>query len=163
MFMNIHEKDACLKIAKEVSVFKEQEIEVLKEILEECKKHPKNEDYYVILEKEEETILGLVIFSKTHITEFAWDIYWLIVAKHIQGRGIGKRLLKKVEDFILQKEGQMVLRIETSTKHEFAHARNLYSRCGFNEAGRIPNFYAKNDDLIVYYKAVHPQDDKKNS
>lgn len=153
MGMTIREKDACLEIAREVDVFKPQEIEALRDILEEYLEYP-DEDYIIFLEKDGESILGLIIFTRTSITEFAWDIYWLIVAKDMQGKGIGKKLIKRMEEFILQKEPQAILRVETSTKHEFAHARNLYVRSGFNEVGRIPHFYAHNDDLIIYYKQI---------
>lgn len=153
MAMNVDEKDACLKIARDVSVFKPQEVEALKDIFEEYLKHP-DEDYVVLLEKNSESVLGLIIFSRASITEFAWDIYWLVVAKETQGKGIGKRLIKRMEEFILQKEAQAILRVETSTKHEFAHARNLYAKCGFNEVGRIPHFYTHHDDLIIYYKQI---------
>lgn len=151
--MNSCEKDACLKIAREVGVFKPQEIEVLKEILEEYIQNLE-EDYIIFLEKDGESVLGLIIFARACITEFAWDIYWLIVAKHIQGKGIGKKLVKRMEDFILQRESRAVLRVETSTKHEFAHARNLYLKCAFSEVGKIPHFYAENDDLIIYHKQM---------
>ncbi len=153
MVMNDSEKSACLKIARGVGVFKPQEIEVLKEVLEECS-GCQDEDYVIFLEKEGDSVLGLIIFSRTDITESAWDIYWLIVAKDVQGRGMGKKLVKRMEDFILEREPLAILRVETSTKHEYAHARNLYLRCGFNEAGKIPDFYAKDDDLLIFYKKI---------
>ncbi|MFH1692389.1 MAG: GNAT family N-acetyltransferase [Candidatus Omnitrophota bacterium] len=153
MSMLVEEKEACLKIAQEVGVFKPVEIEALRDILEEYLEYP-DEDYFIFLEKEGDAVLGLIIFSRASITEFSWDIYWMIVARDVQGKGIGKKLIKRMEDFIVQHESQAVLRVETSTKHEFAHARNLYLRCNFIEVGKIPHFYAEDDDLIIYYKQI---------
>jgi len=88
------------------------------------------------------------------LTEFSWDIYWLLVDKHWQGKGIGQQILSEVETFILKKQSQAVLRIETSTAREYLHARNLYQKQGFKEVGRIPHFYREDDDLLIYYKEI---------
>lgn len=42
-------------------------------------------------------------------------------------------------------------RVETSSSEKYQAARDFYARKGFIPAGRIPDFYAKGDDLMIYY------------
>ena len=140
-----------LNIARGVGIFNNIDIQVLREVLEEYRRAPET-DYFLIDEKREGKLLGYIIFCRTPITEFSWDIFWLMVDKEWQGKGIGKKLIIELEKFIFKTDERAILRVETSTKKEYSHARNLYSKQGFNEVGRIPDFYAEGDDLIIYFK-----------
>jgi len=99
-------------------------------------------------------VVGFVIFGRIPLTVDGWDIYWLAVDKAYQGKGIGKKLLKDVEEHILKEDPQANIRVETSTLKEYAHARNLYYKAGFQEVGRIKDFYASGDDVIIFYKQI---------
>jgi len=151
--MTTKEKETCLRIACAVDVFKPQEIETLAEVLDGCENGPQS-SYILFKERLGDAVIGFIIIDRVAITEFSWDIYWLVVDKQYQGKGYGKNLLKRVESYILEQQDKAILRVETSTKKEFSHARNLYSRQGFREVGRIANFYAPADDLIIYSKEI---------
>lgn len=147
------QEEPYLSLARSTEVFNPQEMQVLKSVLEDYRQN-QGKNYFLFEEKSSDKIAGFVIFGRTPITEFSWDIYWLVVDKTCQGKGLGRKLLREVESFILQKEKRFILKVETSTKKEYAHARNLYAKQSFKEAGRIPNFYTQGDDLIVFYKEV---------
>ncbi|MBU1122148.1 MAG: GNAT family N-acetyltransferase [Candidatus Omnitrophota bacterium] len=146
-------RDRYLEIAGNVGVFTSAEIDVIIEILNVHEKSD-GKEYVVFNYKEADIILGFIIFGRTPLTEFSWDIYWLVVDLGRQGKGIGGKLIRMCQDFILGNGDSAILKVETSTKKEFAHARNLYVKQNFKEAGRIPNFYKENDDLIIYYIAL---------
>ncbi len=145
-----------MRIARSPEVFKNQEIEVLKEVLDDLL-HNHQTGYYLFEEKQDENAVGFVIFGKTPLTEFGWDIYWMAVERSCQGRGVGRKLLRRVEEFILDRQPRAILRVETSSRKEYVHARNLYGKQGFQVTGRIPNFYSPGDDLIVFHKEVKNQ------
>jgi ribosomal protein S18 acetylase RimI-like enzyme len=147
------DKKPYLDIAKDVSVFTKDEIEGIEETLGWYIEAP-NTEFFLIDEKDGSKLLGYAMFGRAPITAFSWDLYWLLVAKDCQGKGIGRKLLNRLEESILKIDNRVVLRVETSTKREFIHARNLYNKLGYIEAGRIPDFYAQDDDLIIYYKHV---------
>lgn len=145
-------KEDYLSVARGVSIFNQAELETLEEVLEDYKEYP-NLDYFMIEERlQDGALLGFVIFGRTPITQFSWDIFWLMVDKSWQGKGVGKKLLKRTEEFVFKPSKRAILRVETSTKKEYAHARNLYIKQGFKEVGKIPDFYAVGDDLIIYSK-----------
>lgn len=151
--MTDKEKQVYLEIARSSEVFTRQEIEALLDVLDDCGSDP--HFYYILFEERlGDVVVGFAIIDKTAISELAWDIYWLVVDKQFQGKGFGKRLLKRIEDFILQRQKHAVLKIETSAKKEYAYARNLYIRHGYHEIGRIPHFYALFDGLIIYSKEI---------
>jgi ribosomal protein S18 acetylase RimI-like enzyme len=148
-----------LKITKETGVFKPEEIDILAEVLDDFRKDPKS-GYICLEETIDEKIAGFIIFGRTALTEFSWDIYWIVVDKNSQGRGIGKKLLKKAEEYISVHCKKAVLRVETSSKKEYFIARHFYLKQGFIEAGRIPDFYSQHDDLVIFYKGINWSLDK---
>ena len=146
--------DKLVLMAVDTGVFREREIEVLKEVLEEHYKDPGTR-YSLIVEKGgKDSVTGYVVFGRTPLTEFSWDIYWLVVDKKFQGRGLGKKLLKSCETFILKEQKRAVLRAETSSREEYFRANRLYMSMDFGETGRISDFYAKDDDLVIYSKGI---------
>ncbi len=142
-----------LSIAKDTEVFQPLELEILQEVLKDYINNPQT-SYIVFEEAVEDTVGGFVVFGKIALTVFSWDIYWLAVKKGVQGRGIGRKLIKRVEAHILQQEEEAVIRIETSERKEYAQARSLYFKEGFSQVGIIRNFYAQDDNLILFSKEL---------
>ncbi len=141
-------KEPYLEVAVNVAVFTTQELNVIKEILGSYQQDP-GKDYFLIEKKLGERVIGFILFGKNSLTASSWDLHWLIVGKNFQHKGIARKLLEELEAFLLAHNAQALLRLETSTKPEFAPARNLYIKQGFDEADRIPDFYAAGDDLIL--------------
>lgn len=140
-------------MADETGVFRKSEITVLEEVLDATVKS-NNGEYLLIQEKLKEIPVGFVIFGKTPCTHFTWDIYWFVVDKDRQGRGIGSDLISKVESYILTSQEKAVLRVETSSREDYFGARRFYVSQGFMKIGVIPDFYAENDSLVIYSKEI---------
>ncbi|MFH1093020.1 MAG: N-acetyltransferase [Candidatus Omnitrophota bacterium] len=151
-----YEINNYLDITRNTEVFTEGELDTLKEVLEDLK-HNKKTSYNLIKEEVEDKLVGFALFGRTPLTEFTWDIYWLIVDKSFQGRGIGKLLLVKIEEFIREKMPRAAIKLETSTRKKYSAARGLYKRFKFQEAGNLPNFYSEGDDMIIFYKEISDQ------
>lgn len=137
-----------LKIAKSTSVFNPAEIEVLEEVLTDCFENSKTT--YILFEE----VGGFTIFGRSPMTKFSWDIYWTVVGKDFQRRGIGRKLQGRIEDYILKQDKKANLRVETSSKSEYTATRNFYKSVGFTEIGRIPDFYNENDSLVIFCKGI---------
>jgi ribosomal protein S18 acetylase RimI-like enzyme len=85
------------------------------------------------------------------MTEGTFDVYWMAVAPWEQNKGYGKRLVAWVEDKIRGLHGRMIV-IETSSQPKYEPTRRFYMRAGYKEISRIPDFYRKGDDRIIYVK-----------
>ncbi|MBN1794845.1 MAG: GNAT family N-acetyltransferase [Candidatus Omnitrophica bacterium] len=143
-----------MQVAESTGVFKPQELAVLRELAIEYHRMP-DVNYFVFEEYNEAGLAGFAIFGRTPLTLDTWDLYWLVVHRDCQGKGIGKNLIRRIEHFIALSHARALLRVETSGRKEYAHARNLYVKMGFTQACSIPNFYDAGDDLMIYYKELY--------
>lgn len=141
------------RLAELTGFFRPVEIGVLEEVVADYQKAP-GKDYFFFEETAHGRLAGFIIFGRTPLTDFAWDIYWIVVAADMQGRGIGRGLIERTEEFILKDNRKAVLRIETSDKEEYRSTQGFYRKTGFLPAGAIPDFYGEGDGLLNYYKTI---------
>lgn len=83
------------------------------------------------------------------------DIAKLIVHRRARGQGVGRRLMKTVEQIAAQ-AGYTLLVLDTRRGCEAEH---LYRKLGWTEAGIIPDFALNADgsglhDTVIFYKRV---------
>jgi ribosomal protein S18 acetylase RimI-like enzyme len=147
-------KNTLIKMAQDTAVFKPTEITVLEELLQNYQDYP-DKDYSLVIEEKEGVPSGFIILGRTPMTEFSWDIYWLVVDPALQGQGIAGNLIRKVEEKFHRLKQKAVFRVETSSKDLYAAARKFYVKAGFCQVGTIRDFYASHDDLIIYTKTVN--------
>ena len=62
-------------------------------------------------------------------------------------------LQARVEEFV-RESGGLRLVLETSGRAAYQRTRRFYEDAGFATVGRIPDFYAPDDDCVVYSKRV---------
>ncbi|MFH1459379.1 MAG: GNAT family N-acetyltransferase [Candidatus Omnitrophota bacterium] len=146
-----------IDVAKNTEAFTEGELDILREVLEDLQNNKKT-SYHLLEEEVEGKLVGFTLFGRTPLTEFTWDIYWLIVDKLFQGKGVGKSLLVRTEEFIKGKIPRAAIKLETSTRKKYSAAHGLYKRNKFMEAGKLPNFYSEGDDMIIFYKEIFAEE-----
>lgn len=97
-------------------------------------------------------LAGFVLWGRTPMTGRGYDVYWIAVDPSLQGKGYGKKLLALVEERACNETSGCILRLETSGRGEYVSQRAFYEKCGFDEVGRIRDFYRDGDDLVTYVK-----------
>ena len=142
-----------LSIAEGTGAFRPCEIEILAEVLGDCFSDP-TKGYFFLEVKAGDQTAGFALYGRCPMTESAWDLYWIVVEKSLQGHGIGKKLLEELEKAAKGLDGRAILRVETSGKEEYCGQRHFYLRSGFRETGRIRDFYEEGDDLVTYCKFI---------
>ena len=153
MSSKMPKKEAMIDAAVKTGVFRPKEIDVLGELIDEMSSN--NETTYRTLSiYEGEDLAAFAIFGRTPLTDFSWDVYWLVVSPKEQGKGLGGRIMKEVEKIMTCGAGNAVIRVETSTREEYAGARKFYEGKGFRKVGIIEDFYSKADGLVVYVKNI---------
>jgi ribosomal protein S18 acetylase RimI-like enzyme len=104
---------------------------------------------------EVERLVGYACFGPTPATEGTFDLYWLAVDPLSQGHGVGRTLVRWVEQELRQRRGRLLV-VETSSRPDYANTREFYARGGYAEAARVRNFYAPADDRIILTTRLTP-------
>ncbi len=94
---------------------------------------------------------GLCYAAHEQMTEGTWNMRALGVVPGHQRSGIGAALTAAVET-ALRDQGQRILIVDTSGTDDFAPARAFYARQSYREAARLPDFWAKGDDKVTFWK-----------
>ncbi|MFA6636898.1 MAG: N-acetyltransferase [Candidatus Omnitrophota bacterium] len=149
----IPEKKKMIEAAVRTGVFRDKEIDVLEELIDEMLSG-KETTYRVLSSDSGGELTAFVIFGRTPLTDLSWDIYWLVVPPEHQGKGLGRKILSDAERIMTEENSEAVIRVETSTREEYAPARRFYAARGFREVGVIEDFYSRGDGLAIYAKNV---------
>ena len=105
-------------------------------------------DYEFVGAFEDDRLVGYACFGATPATEGTFDLYWLAVDRAVQGRGIGRSLVRAVEEKLIGRDGRLLV-VETSSRPDYESTRRFYARSGYTEAARVRDFYAPADDRIL--------------
>lgn len=92
---------------------------------------------------------GWVYFSPDPTADGVWELWWIGVAPARQGAGVGSELMSFVEHRV-RAAGGRVLMIATSSLPALEATRRFYLGRGYRECGRVPDFYARNDDKVIF-------------
>jgi [ribosomal protein S18]-alanine N-acetyltransferase len=99
-----------------------------------------------------ETDNKLTGFLVAHTATDEWELENIVVAESSRRRGIGCELVQALLDGAREQRARAVF---LEVRESNASARALYGTCGFQEAGRRPNYYScPTEDAILYTLAV---------
>jgi ribosomal protein S18 acetylase RimI-like enzyme len=144
--------EPLVEIVKATNVFREEEIEVARELMEIVAEDEDQKDYVIYTYVDENAVVrGYYCIGETPMTEATYDLYWIAVDPQAHGQGIGKELLRHCEEAIKARGGVLVI-AETSSLTKYEKTRLFYEHNHYAEASRIKDYYARGDDLVVYIK-----------
>jgi ribosomal protein S18 acetylase RimI-like enzyme len=140
-------------LARETGVFKPLEIEALEEVLIDYHATTHAHGHRSVTYEDHGKILGFAYFAPAAMTDRSWYLYWIAVSKRTQAKGIGGTLLKFVEGEIRHHRGRQLL-IETSSLPHYELTRKFYLKHDYEEAAKVPDYYAEGDHMVVYRKKL---------
>lgn len=137
---------------RRIEQFKPDEVEVAEELIAASLNDPQGSGYTCLV-AEDGALVGYICFGPTPMTQATHDLYWIAVDPAVQGRGVGKALYAACAGQIRALGGGQV-RIETSSQEAYAATGGFYERLGFTIDGRLRDFYAPGDDLLIFYSKL---------
>ncbi|MCK9244694.1 MAG: GNAT family N-acetyltransferase [Candidatus Marinimicrobia bacterium] len=140
-----------VKILNDTDMFIKAEIDVALELIDTALNKPNQTDYIIRVAVDNSQVMGYVCFGPTPATAGTYDLYWIAVAPHVQGKGIGKELLNHVETEVHARCGYLIV-IETSSREKYLPTRNFYLKNGYTVAAQIKDFYRPGDDRVIFVK-----------
>ena len=146
------EIERLLSAAKE---FRAEEVACALELFDEsCAGGDGDEEYPVLCaEAEGGGIAGFACWGKTPLTRATADLYWIATDPARRRSGVGRRLLRQVEQALAERAIALLV-AETSSLPSYAQARAFYEKEGFAEESRIRDFYAPGGDRVLYCKRL---------
>jgi GNAT superfamily N-acetyltransferase len=140
-----------IRIATGTGVFKPLEIVALREVLDDYHAVQRANGHRAVTGEQHGQAIAFAYFAPAAMTDRTWYLYWIAVDKELQAHGIGGTLLAFAEDAVRSAEGRMLL-IETSSLPHYALTRRFYLKHGYAVACVLPEYYADDDDLVVFRK-----------
>jgi ribosomal protein S18 acetylase RimI-like enzyme len=147
------DRDALAGLLARIPQFKPDEVAVALELIDASIADAKGSGYECLVAVSEGALVGYTCVGPTPMTESTWDLYWIAVDPALQGRGVGRALYAAFVERMRARGGRNV-RIETSSKEDYAATGGFYERLGFRIDGRLRDFYAEGDDLLTFYRRI---------
>lgn len=148
-------RDAVERILIDTGMFRDDEIVVALEVIDSYLANP-DRDYTALgAFTQDGELIGYSCHGPTPCTLGTWDLYWIAVAPSAQRAGAGSALLQEVERRLAELDARMLL-IETSSQPRYEPTRGFYTRHGYHEVARVPEFYAPGDDRVIFAKRILP-------
>ncbi len=143
--------NTVVRLAGETGFFREDEIRVAAELVEERLVRGQQSGYHFIFGLHGRSVVGYACFGPIACTVSSFDLYWIMVSPKFQNIGIGQALMHETERLI-RKAGGTRIYIETSHKDQYKGSRSFYERCGYQLESVLMDFYAPGDSKAIYCK-----------
>jgi ribosomal protein S18 acetylase RimI-like enzyme len=145
--------EAILEIASNEPLFSKEESETVAELLHDYLERPDHNGYYFLTAESEGTILGFACYGPTSLTHGTFDLYWICVRRDVQRHGAGRALMQRVEEEVRRQAGRLIV-LDTSGRPDYAPTRGFYESLGYTHAATLPDYYAPEDDLVLFLKRM---------
>ena len=148
------DREKLYSMLVETQVFTPEEIKVAMELIDIVLRNPNQQDYEIdCMANDEDQAIGYICYGSVPMAQGAFDVYWIVVDPRSQGQGVGSKLLLSLEEVIRGRKGRMIL-IDTSSIPLYEKTQRFYSRHGFQEVARIPDYYHVGNDRITFCKRL---------
>ena len=144
---------ALKQLTQDTGFFKPHEIETLQEVLDDYHAESHAEGHVCVTAVDAGKPIGFAYFGPAPMTLGTWELWWIVVKKDVQARGLGGEMLKYVEDEVRRREGR-VLFIDTSSQPLYEPTLRFYLKHGYEKHAVLKDFYAAGDSKIVFRKAM---------
>jgi GNAT superfamily N-acetyltransferase len=142
-------------VVESTGFFSSEEADIAVELVLERQKAGPESGYDFLFAELGGDFAGYSCYGRIPGTVSSYDIYWIVVRRDLQGRGIGKELMARTEALISRAGGTRVY-IETSSRVQYESTRRFYGMCGYEAEAVLKDFYAAGDGKVVYRKVLAP-------
>ena len=144
---------ALLQITQGTGLFSPADLESLDEVLTDYHAENAAMGHRCFTNEINGEVIGFVYFAPAPMTDRTWHLWWIVVGKQTQARGVGGKLLKHAEDGARAENGRLMI-VETSSLPTYELTRKFYLKHGYDLAAQVKDFYADGHDLVMYRKRL---------
>jgi ribosomal protein S18 acetylase RimI-like enzyme len=151
--LTAEDRPAIERLLRATGFFNHEELGVAMELVDDRLTRGASSHYRFQVLEDSGQVAGYACWGPIEGTVAAADFYWLAVDPARQGQGLGRRLVKAVEDEIAQ-TGRSRIYLETSGRPQYVPTRAFYLRCGYHVAAELADFYAPGDGKVIFLKVL---------
>ena len=140
-------------IVRSSGFFSPSEIEIACELAQDRLDRGQESSYQFLFLEDQGKVVGYTCYGLIPATSGSYDLYWIAIAHHMRGRGLGKILLQKTEEQIVTHDGRVVY-AETSSRAQYIPTQLFYEHCNYLPEAVLNDFYAVGDSKIIYSKLL---------
>jgi GNAT superfamily N-acetyltransferase len=146
----VEDIESILEISRQTRVFDDEELATILELLNEYfNLGAQKSGYYFLSCREGQRVIGFACYGPRALTQGTFDLFWIATAPTAARQGVGHALLERVAQEAKGMQGRLII-AETSSRPDYAPARDFYEKHDYQLAATIADFYAPDDDLMVY-------------
>ncbi|MBI4881145.1 MAG: GNAT family N-acetyltransferase [Planctomycetes bacterium] len=145
--------EPLVEILARTKVFRDDEVDVGREVLEEEIRDGVKSGYVTIVAEREGRPVGFSTHGLVPLTDATYDLYWIAVDPALQGSGLGRFLIARAERMVSEAGGRWLL-AETSGSPMYAATRAFYLACGYTLVGCVPDAYRPGDPRLTFGKRL---------
>lgn len=140
-------------MARGTEAFKPIEIQALQEVLDDFHSQNAAEGHRAVALEANGKVVGFAYFAAAAMTDRTWSLWWIVVDRAVQARGIGGELLRYVEAAVRAAAGRQLV-IETSSLPKYELTRRFYLKHGYAQIAAVADYYAEGDDMLFFGKPM---------
>lgn len=148
------DREKILRLLRHRGFFRQKEIQVALEVIDEALRHPEKKEYQVLCAFDGDGgLAGYICFGPIPMTDSCFDLYWIVVDEKYARKGVGGKLLGFMEA-CLTREGARRIYVETSSSPPYEPARSFYEKHGYHAVCVLKDFYRERDHKMIFMKEV---------
>jgi len=140
-------------LVRATGVFNANEIAIARDLVEEAIGRGEAAGYKFLFADGPEGLQGYVCFGPIPGTAKRFELYWIAVHPLARRLHLGKRLQEAAEATV-RGLGGVYMMAETSTRTDYAAARNFYAALGYRLLAEVPDWHDEGDGLAIFGKRL---------
>ena len=144
---------AVKRLVRGTGNFTPPEVDVALEVAQDGIARGDASGYHFLWYTTHEADEGFCCYGPIPCTVRRFEIYWIVVDRNRQHRGIGSILLREAEKRIREMDGCMVY-LDTSLKDSYIPTRAFYEKNGYLPVARLEDFFDDGDHKVIYRKVL---------
>ncbi|MBW2976828.1 GNAT family N-acetyltransferase [Candidatus Woesearchaeota archaeon] len=94
---------------------------------------------------------GFILFNHKFCGNNNCEVYWLVVSKQFQGKGIGTKLMKFIEKYAKKKKFNGIYLYTHPIRK---NTLNFYKKLGYHKVNEFPDYYINGDTSFLFGKRL---------
>jgi ribosomal protein S18 acetylase RimI-like enzyme len=141
------------EITESTGFFPEDEVKIAVELIEERLQKGLDSGYLFNFLEYKGRVIGYTCFGLIPLSHISYDLYWIVIHNDFRNKGLGKYLMKKMEDYI-KAAGGIQIYVDTSSKKQYLPTRKYYKKSGYKQIAFFKDFFDYGDGKVVFYKKL---------